>query len=109
MAWTRINSRVEEQIDARRRGMDLARRIVRALARDRHVVHVALAQGRAGDAHKLRFLAEILQGFGADITHRRTHATGELMQDRRQRALERHLALDALGYELQRVLDVLLK
>ncbi len=34
--------------------------IIRAFARDGHVVHVAFAQARAGDAHELGLVVEIL-------------------------------------------------
>ena len=55
--WARAKGRWQAAKDdrpvAERRSASNPRRIVRALARDRHVVHVALAQARAGDADEL--------------------------------------------------------
>ena len=45
----------------------------------------------------------------ADIAHGRAQAADQLVQDRRDRPLVRHLALDALGHQLQRVGDFLLE
>src|ERR1700684_1879808 len=70
--------------------------VVRALARDGDVVNVAFAQACAGDAHELRFVVEFGEVFRADISHRRTQATGELMHHVADRTLVGHLALDAL-------------
>src|SRR5215471_6014843 len=84
-------------------------RIVRAFPGDGHVVDMALAQTRAGDADELRLLVKLREIPGADITHCRAQATGELMHDIADRALVGHLPFDALGHELQRVLDVLLE
>src|SRR4051812_47787432 len=44
-------------------------RIVRAFARDRHVVNVAFAQARAGDAHELRLVVKFGEIFRPDISH----------------------------------------
>src|ERR1043166_4024563 len=55
-------------------------RIVRALARDRHIVHVALAQAGAGDAHELRLLVQVGQRARAHIAHGSADAAGELVQ-----------------------------
>src|SRR5436309_1988390 len=84
-------------------------RIVRAFPRNRHVVNVAFAQARAGDADELRLLVEFGEVACADIAHRGTQTAGELVHDVADRALVRHLALDALGHQLERVLDVLLE
>src|SRR5439155_26898096 len=86
-----------------------AARIIRGFARDGDVVDVAFAQARAGDADELRLLVEFRQIARADIAHRRSETTGELVHHVADRALVGHLALDALGDQLQRVLDVLLK
>ena len=48
-------------------------------------------------------LVEILEVLRADIAHRRAQAAGELVQHVADRALVGHLALDALGHQLQRV------
>src|SRR5262245_57345349 len=53
------------------------RRIVRALARDGHVVHVAFAQARAGDAHEHGLGVQLGERLGADIAHRGAQAAGE--------------------------------
>src|SRR5262249_59652111 len=44
-------------------------RIIRALARDAHVVHVAFAQARVGDAHELGLLVQLGERLGADVAH----------------------------------------
>src|SRR6266702_1747327 len=83
--------------------------VIRTFARDGDVVDVALAQARSGDAHELRLLMELGKVFRPDISHRRPQAARELMHDVADRALVRHLALDALRHQLERVLDVLLE
>ena len=68
-------------------GRSLPARIVRALARDRHVVHVALAQAGAGDAHELGLArASPSSVRGADIAHRGAQAADELVQHGRRPA-----------------------
>src|SRR6185312_13203364 len=84
-------------------------RVIRAFPRNRDVVDVAFAQARAGDADELRLLVEFGEVAGADIAHRGAQAAGELVHDVADRALVRHLALDAFRHELERVLDVLLE
>src|SRR5581483_6232302 len=84
-------------------------RIVRALAGDAHVMHVALTQSRRRDANKLRFLMELGEVLGADITHRRAQATGELVQHGGDRTLVGHLPLDAFRHELEVILNILLE
>src|SRR5439155_15256606 len=53
-------------------------RIVRAFPRNRHVVDVAFAQARAGDADELRLVVEFGEVARADIAHRGAQASGEL-------------------------------
>src|ERR1700744_3607207 len=84
-------------------------RIVRRLARDRHVMDMAFAQARTGDADELCLLVEFADVARTDIAHRCTQAACELMHDIGDRPLVRHLALDAFGDQLERVLDVLLE
>src|SRR3546814_7799001 len=61
------------------------------------------------DAHEFGALAEILEGAAAGITHRGLHAADHLVNDVLRGALERHLALNALGNQLHLVLDILLE
>ena len=68
------------------------RRIVRALARDRHIVHMAFTDAGAGDAHELGLGMEVLDRTGADITHGGTQSADELVQH----ALGRALSTEAL-------------
>src|SRR5437016_13404464 len=103
MTWTFTG------LSGRRGTVSPPRRIVRALARDRHVVHVAFAQAGAGDAHELRLLVQLGQRARADIAHGGAQTAGELVQHGRGRALVGHLAFDALRDKLERVLDVLLE
>src|SRR6478672_1198287 len=61
-------------------------RIVRAFPGNRHVVDVAFAKARAGDADELRLVVEFGEVAGADIAHRGAQATGELVHDVADRA-----------------------
>src|SRR6266511_4023946 len=79
--------------------------IVRRLLRDRHVVWMALAQPRRGDARELRAL-HLLDGRRTAVPHRLAQTADELMQDARKRALVRNAPLDPLRDELLDVLDV---
>src|ERR1700756_1836896 len=74
-------------------------RIVRAFARDRHVMDVAFTQAGAGDAHELRLVVEFGEIARAHITHRRAQAACKLMHDVGDRTLVGHLALDAFGHQ----------
>src|ERR1700760_420960 len=58
--------------------------VVRRLFRDRHVMHVRLADTCAGYAHELGFAAHVLDTGATDVTHRGTQTAAELMQDRTQ-------------------------
>src|SRR6185312_3197744 len=86
-----------------------AARVIRTLARDGHVVDVALAQAGARDTHELRLGVEVGQILAAHIAHRGAQAAGQLVQHVGDRALVGYLALDAFGHELERVLDLLLE
>src|SRR5579859_475861 len=70
------------------------RRVVRAFARDGHVMHVALALARPGDTDELRLGLEGAQARRPDIAHGGAQAADQLMQHRGDRSLVRHLALD---------------
>src|SRR5436305_3841668 len=83
--------------------------VIRAFAGDGDVVDVAFAQAGCGDAHELRLLTELGKVFRPDISHRRPQAARELMHDVADRALVRHLALDTLRPQLERVLADLLE
>src|SRR5918995_5558817 len=64
--------------------------VVRRLFGDRHVVDVALAHARVGDAHEGRPCAHLFYRAAAGIAHRGTQAASELMQDLDERALVWH-------------------
>src|SRR5947209_13255539 len=55
-------------------------RIIRALARDRHIVHMALAQAGRGDAHEVGLGMQVRHVLRADIAHGGAKAAGELVQ-----------------------------
>src|SRR5690606_30447910 len=76
--------------------------IVRTLPGNLHVVHVALAQPRASDAHKVATTAHRLDGAVAGVAHGGAQASDELVQDAGNRALVGDLAFDAFGDELLR-------
>src|SRR6266511_4620473 len=82
--------------------------IVRRLLRDRHVVRMALAQARGGDADELRAL-HLVDRRGSAVAHRLTQAADELVQDRLERALVRDAPFDALRHQFLDVLDVALE
>src|SRR2546423_4978740 len=79
--------------------------IVRRLFRDRHIVRMALAQARGGDAHELGTL-HLLDRRGAAVAHGLPQAAAELVEDRWERAFVGNSALDPLRHELGDVLDV---
>src|ERR1700710_1834548 len=84
----------------------LPARIVRRFARHHDVVDVALAQARSCEAPDPRLAMEIRDRLAAGIAHRGAQAADDLMHDVRHRPLVRHLALDALRHQLQRVRDL---
>src|SRR6476659_9975241 len=82
--------------------------IVGRLLRDRHVMRMALAQSRGGDAHELRAL-HVLDGRCSAVAHRLAQPADELVQDRRDGPLVGNTSFDSLGNELLDVLDVALE
>src|ERR1700722_9173235 len=74
--------------------------IVGRLAGNDDVVHVALAQARAGDAHELRLLLQLGNRSAAQIAHSRLEAADELEDHGLKRPAIRHPALDAFRNEL---------
>src|SRR5215813_5367942 len=84
-------------------------RVIRALARDGNVVNVAFPQPGARNPHELGLVVELCEVLGADVTHRGAQSANELVHDIGNGAFIRHLPLDALRNELERVLDLLLK
>src|SRR5690606_17976683 len=74
--------------------------VVRSLAGDRHVVDMALAQARAGDADELAAAAHRGDRRMAGIAHRRAEPADELVEGSGGRALVGDLALDTLGDKL---------
>src|SRR5689334_18928000 len=74
--------------------------VVRRLHDDLHVVRVRLLETRRGDAHELAARLELLDGARADVEHRLTESSDELISDGGERPAIRDLAFDALGDEL---------
>ncbi len=72
-------------------------------------MHVALVERRAGNLHEHRVVAEVLQVVRAGIAHRGPQPARQLVQHVARGALVGHLALDALGHQLQAVPHVLLE
>src|SRR6478672_410485 len=70
--------------------------IVRCLLRDRHVVRMALAQARGGDADELGAL-HLVDRRRAAIAHRLAQPADQLVQDRRDRPLVGNAPFDSLG------------
>src|SRR5579871_744881 len=73
--------------------------VVGSLAGDDDIVHVALAQAGAGDAHELRPLLKILDTSAAEVTHARLQATYELVHHGFQRSAVRHSPFNAFRNE----------
>src|SRR6476469_3674143 len=97
--WTKTGARMAETLMTR----STPRRVVGALAGDRHVVDVALPQARTGDADESRLLLEFLKVRRAHVAHGGATASGELVQDAGDRPLVGDLALDSLRHQLQGV------
>src|SRR6185437_13331423 len=66
--------------------------IVRRFARHHHVMDVALAQPRAGNAHELGAFVEVRDGGAAGIAHGGAQAADDLVHHAAHRALIGHLA-----------------
>src|SRR6202020_2158654 len=73
--------------------------VVRRLADHLYVVRMALGQPGRGDLGEPRLL-QVGDGGRAAVAHGGPQAAGELVGDGGQRPPERHLGLDALGYQL---------
>src|SRR5579875_722651 len=74
--------------------------VVRRFARDDDVVHVALAQSGAGDAHKPRLLLQFANCSAAEIAHAGAQSADELVDHGLERPAIRHAAFNALGHKL---------
>src|SRR5262249_19243134 len=84
-------------------------RVVRALARHRHVVDMAFAQASVRDAHEFRFAVKLADRGSADVAHGGPQAAGQLVQHICHRALVRDFGFNAFRHQLQVVLDILLE
>src|SRR5262245_45625189 len=81
-------------------GARLLGAVVRRFLRDRHVVNVALAEPRRGDADELRVALQLAHAPAAAVAHPRTESADELMDHRGHGTLVGHASLDPLGYQL---------
>ena len=63
-------------------------------------MHVAFLKARAGDLDEFGFLVQLGDRLGTNIAHGRAQATHHLVDDRAERALERHLAFNTFRHEL---------
>src|SRR5690554_8113742 len=63
-------------------------------------MHVGLGHAGTGDADELGLGAHLFDGRAAGVTHGRTQAAHQLMDDGRQGSLVGHTAFDALGHQL---------
>src|ERR1035437_6584879 len=70
--------------------------VVRSLAGDDHVMHMAFTQTRARDAHKLRIFLQVLDCSAAEITHAGSKAANELVNHRFERSAVGNAPFDAL-------------
>src|SRR5687767_7599529 len=55
--------------------------VIGCFLRDLHVVHVRLADARAGDLDELRSQPQLVDGGAAGIAHARPHAARQLLDD----------------------------
>src|ERR1700689_3034324 len=60
--------------------------VVGRLASDNHVVHMALAQACAGDAHKLGVLLQFFDRAATQVAHARAQAAHQLKDHRLERS-----------------------
>src|SRR5229473_4791559 len=82
--------------------------VIRRLAGDRDVVHMALAQPGIGDPHKGAVLLHLGARAVAGVAHRRAQAADQLVDDVADRPLVGDAAFDPFGDEFERVGDFLL-
>src|ERR687892_2277397 len=80
--------------------------VVRRVLGDRDAVWMALEEPRRCDPREARAGLHVLDRRRAAVAHRLPEPADDLVDDRRERALVRDAALDALGDELVHVLDV---
>src|SRR5437868_14428647 len=66
--------------------------IIRGFLRDRHVVHVALADAGVRHAHEMRTAAHLLDRRATDVAHARAQAADELVHDALEGTAIRHAA-----------------
>src|SRR5262245_30227028 len=83
--------------------------VVRRLARDADAVRMAFGHSCSRHAHEARTLAQGFQVLCTDVAHPGAQATNQLVQHPVDGALVGDLTLDALRYELEGVLDLLLE
>src|SRR5688572_8818636 len=81
-------------------------RVVRALARDRDVVRVALGHARAADAAEPGLLSQRFDVLRPAVAHAGAQAAHELVDEIAERPAVRHAAFHAFGDELAALLDV---
>ncbi len=72
-------------------------------------MHVAFAQARPGNADEFRLAVHLHKIFGAHVTHGGAQSAGKLVENGCRRTFIRNLTFDALGNQLECVLDVLLE
>src|SRR6188508_1172762 len=70
--------------------------VIGRFLRDDHVVHVALLEPRAGDAHETAARVQLLDGGRPAIAHAGPDAAHELLDHRGEGSLVRDHPLDAL-------------
>ncbi len=70
---------------------------------------MAFTDTGACNAQELSTIAQRGNVSTTSVAHGRTQATDELVQDRGNRPLEGHTALDTLGYQLERVRNLSLE
>src|SRR5512133_795419 len=74
--------------------------VIRGFLGDGHVVDMAFAHARAGDAHEFGLRAHLVDVGAARVTHGGPQAARELVQDRDDAALVRHAAFHAFRNQL---------
>src|ERR1700751_3284891 len=74
--------------------------VVGCFARDDDIMHVAFAQARAGDTHKLSFLLQLLNAIATEVAHAGTKSADELINHGLERPAIGHAPLNAFRDEL---------
>src|SRR5207245_9688459 len=84
-------------------------RIVRGLARDHYIVHVAFPQAGAADANEARLLEQLRNRRAATVTHAGFQSADHLVNNHCDGPAVGHSSLDAFRNELRQAVGVVIR